>query len=42
MLGQFRLVFVFSVSEGLGAVFESRFEVTFALTIIHVAIIFCS
>ena len=42
MLGQFGLVFVFSVSEGLGAVFESRFEVTFALTIIHVAIIFCS
>ena len=36
---EFDLVFVFSVPEGLGVVVESRFEVTFALSIINVAII---
>ena len=40
MLGQFGFVFVFSVREGLGVVVES-FEVTFALSVINVAIIFC-
>ena len=41
MLGQFGLVFVFSMPERRGVVVESRFEVTFALSIINMAIIFC-
>ena len=42
MLGQFGIVFVFTVSEGRGVVVESRVEVTNGVTIIHVAIIFGS
>ena len=35
MFGQLGLVFVLSVPEGLDVVFESRFEITFKLSIIN-------
>ena len=41
MLGQFSLVVMFSVPERLGVIVVTRFEFTFPLSIIYMAVIFC-
>ena len=41
MFGQFSLIVILSVPERLGMVVATRFEVTFALSIIQIAVIFC-
>ena len=41
MFRQFSLVFIFSVPERLGVIVVARFEFTFALSIIYMAVIFC-
>ena len=41
MFRQFSLVFIFSVPERLGVIVVARFDFTFALSIIYMAVIFC-
>ena len=41
MFRQFSLVFIFSVPERLGMIVATNFELTFALSIIYMAVIFC-